>query len=205
LESRVPAVVYYWAYPIDCEAVAQAETAWHRRWGTSFVKYFRRRRVPSQRQGIRAYRPDDLRQCVELVTQSSQSADLAYIWTEESLAHQFCESFAKTWVAFSGTAVEGFVNAYQIRLQGRHELRAALIDLAAGPRSVQIRLLNTALDELAAAGVQVALTSCLAGTDSVAMVASGWLPVIPGYRLIFFTSDRSLPLHEARSLRVQVR
>jgi GNAT superfamily N-acetyltransferase len=196
-----------WVRPLDHRAVAQFELYWFEAWGSRMLSWFQRRpKPPRSTTGIRAYRNEDLSDCLELVRDRAASVDLAYLWGPDELARLLdCQDLSRTVVLDRDGRVEGLVNYYRLEVLGRCPIEVGVIDLLAFGSLAwadRRRLLRAALFEMAEEGLQAAM--CLRGSWYAGreLVAAGFTPFPPEYYYIGNKIQPDVPLEGVRRLHV---
>ena len=199
--------VYMWACPLAFDAVTRAAISSIERAGLPVLRIASRFRISADASGgVRDYDDSDLDACLSLLTDAGRTSELSYVWSRVKLAHQLrFQDFPQTLVAESARGVDGLINYHPVFVLGRIALRTAIIDHIVGDKCVKQNLLATALDRMRAQGVDVAVTSTLSGATSTDLLRAGFVPVYPGYKLLYIC-ERPMPqLKHIRRLRVHLR
>jgi len=151
-------------------------------------------------EGIRAYWPQDLPQCMALVQKMMTPVNLGYAYTVERLAHQLqYRDVPRTFVLEREGIIQGLVNSYLLQMTARGLLTVGLVDMLAFqdtlPFSEQRRLLWVAMQDLRAQGADCAAMVRSVCTPPALMLRSGWLPFPGGTRVtcLLSTPDVELP------------
>ncbi|NVJ02085.1 GNAT family N-acetyltransferase [Myxococcus sp. AM009] len=150
--------------------------------------------------GIRAYQPRDLSQCMALVQKMMRPVNLGYAYTSERLAHQLqFRDVPRTFVLERGGVIQGLVNYYTLQMTARGLLTTGLVDLLAFqdglPFSEQRRLLWVAMQDMVTQDVDCAAMLRSPCTPAHLMLRSRWLPFPGGSRVtcLLTTPDVELP------------
>ena len=198
-----------WIRALDNKAAWNFELFLFERFGSWWLSHFIPKiRQPGDMTGIRAYRPDDLPQCLKLVDEDARTMDLAYLWDEKSLARQLeYPDLAKTVVLEKDGRIAGLVNYFRLNLKARTEMRAGMIDLivfgdlAGRDRR---RLLMAAMHQMLEEGLKG--VSYLRGTWDHwgTLFSQGLFPMLPEYYLAGTRMDLDVPLDLERIGRTMI-
>ena len=199
-----------WIRMLDHRAVSEWDVSLFNRLGSRLLGVVQRKPSASrQPTSIRCYRPDDLPACLELINNKLDEVDMGCVWSAARLAHQLdYKGIPSTLVAESSGRVAGLINYYKLTLLGRSYLEAAVIDhfvtdnLTWRERS---DLLETALAQMQAEGIKLALTLRLPTSPNSLLLANGFIPLLPEHEVICYRADKSFCLDKAKRLYVYLR
>jgi GNAT superfamily N-acetyltransferase len=196
-----------WVRSFDMKVGLEWEMYRLDRWGGRAFSFLQPRpSAPKDMTEIRNYRPDDLDDCVALVQQVSQDAQLAYVWDAANLGRQLhYRDHARTVVLEKGGRAAGLVNYCRLDLLGRTKLSSAVIDLLAFgslSRKDRLRLLQAAIIQMRDEGLQGA--SYLRGSwyGAHTLFAAGFWALRPEYYYIGTKMQDDVPLRKLRRLHV---
>lgn len=199
-----------WVRPLDHAAVAAF--AMHRleAWGTRILSLAQGKpRPPRTLDGIRAYRTEDCHSCLALIDQAGRSADLAYLWTPETLDRQLrFPRLSDTVVLERQGNVAGLVNYSLLEILGRRALVVALLDLVAFGTLLPAqrrRLLAAALGRMADQGAMAAMMLRGSAYGWRELAAAGFLPMPSDHYYIGVRFQQDLRIDRVRRLQVLFR
>lgn len=183
---KIISKVGLWARLIDHRAVSDFEFSPRDRWATRALGWFQGPpRAPRDATGIRAFRPDDLADCLRLAGGLSQSAEFGYEWNEPSLQRRLSfRDVTRTLVAEVNGRVEGLVSYCHLDLLGRRTVTAGVIDLLSIenlPAAMQKNLIRAALAQMAGEGCHMALLLRISSHPVWPLVATGFIAQPPEY------------------------
>ncbi|ATB48266.1 GNAT family N-acetyltransferase [Corallococcus macrosporus] len=190
-----------WLHVFDRQKVVRWSLSATERAFLTLTRPFQRHRFQeASTEGIRAYEPRDLPQCMALVQQMMRPVNLGYAYTTERLAHQLqYRQTPRTFVLEREGVIQGLVNSYMLQMTARGLLSVGLVDMlafqAALPLSEQRRLLWVAMQDMVAQGAECAAMLRSPCTPPSLMLRSGWLPFPGGSRVtcLLTTPDVELP------------
>jgi hypothetical protein len=142
---------------------------------------------------VRPYRTEDLPQCTHILQKSSADFEWALLWTPTQLANELKSPVSDTLVFERHGRVQGMVNYHYIGLQGREQLRAALIDLWAGDDLTggqAVRLLGHLCNHLRERDVDIILAVRSSMMPATVFAANLFLPV-PAHTHMYALFPRS--------------
>lgn len=202
--------VGFWARVLDHRTVARWDLARRDRWGARLLGCLQPWQPrPRDRDGVRAYRAADLPDCLRLAHGLLDRVDMGYVWDEARLAHQLqYRDTPRTLVFEKQGRIEGLVNYYCLDFLGRFRLPAAMIDLAAfgdATAAERRKLVFAALEDMAAAGVKLALMLRLPCYESWTLWRTGFVPLPADFRLLCVRMDTTFPLDGARRMHLHWR
>ncbi|AKQ66031.1 Acetyltransferase, gnat family [Myxococcus hansupus] len=189
-----------WLYTFDSrKAIRWSLSATERAFLTLTQPFQRRRFEGARTDGIRAYQPKDLPQCMTLVQKMMSPVNLGYAYTTERLAHQLqYRQVPRTFVLERDGVIQGMVNYYTLQMTARGLLTSGLVDLIAFkeglPLSEQRRLLWVAMQDMVAQGADCAAILHSPCTPASLMLRSGWLPFPGGARVTCLLSSPDVEL-----------
>lgn len=175
-----------WARLIDHRAVSDFEFSPRDRWATRILGWFQGPpKTPREATGIRAFRREDLSDCLRLAQCLTDAAEFGYEWNEASLLRRLSHGeVARALVVESAGRVEGFLSYCHLELLGRRTVTAGVIDilsLKSLPYPLQTALLRAALRRMAEEGCHMALLLRTSGHPVWPLVATGFIAQPPEY------------------------
>ena len=129
---------------------------------------------------VRAYRDDDAKRCLLMLNKGSVGLDFAFDWPAEQWSYFLSNPTSDTLVYERDGLVRGMVHYHFHMLQGRDEIRAAVIDLWADDgmtASERIRFISHLCERLRAADIHVLLAVKCAMIPNAALIANLFSPV----------------------------
>jgi hypothetical protein len=129
---------------------------------------------------VRAYRAEDAKRCLLMLNKGSAELDFAFDWGSEQWSYFLSNPTSETLVYERDGLVRGLIHYHFHMMQGREQLRAAVMDLWADDdlaASDRIRFISHLCEHLRAADVHVVLAVKCPTTPSAALLANLFSPV----------------------------
>lgn len=202
--------VGFWARVLDHRAESRWNLSRLERLGTRALGLVQSRHPkPDSLEGIRAYEPRDLPDCLELTRGLLHDIDMGYVWSEARLAHQLqYRDIPRTLVLEHEGRVGGFINYYHLDYLGRGHLAVGMVDLPCFgdlPPRLRRRLLLAALDQMVGEGVQMALALRTPCYPRGPFLRTGFVPMPRDFLYVCVRMDPEFALDGAKRLHVHWR
>ncbi len=199
-----------WARVLDPRRVANwSNKSWERLLLKSLPVSVCRVAAASAQTEIRAYTPEDMQACRELINNQARRSDLAMLWTEDRLrSHLAYEDLAHTLVVERQGRVVGFLNYHLLGLNLYGQIQSAIVDMLACQELTgrEIRdLVNAALAKMRdEQGVALVLMREFAHQPHSALLSCRFLPQFSDSALILTgtTEESAKLLRRCRNVHV---